>query len=226
MLLMLAALLFVGSHVLLSSAALRSTLARLFGETGFLTLYTLVSVLSLGWLIVAFFDAPHDMLWEDPLWARGLLLIAMPIASVLLATGVSTKSPTMAMTGRLRKPDEIPGIFRVTRHPLMWALAIWSGAHMLANGDRASLIFFGAFLTLSFAGPFLIERKKRAEWSSAWEAFAEQSSILPFRAILQGRTKVTLAEIGWAKILFGLLLYAALMLGHEWLSGVALVTRA
>jgi len=219
----LAALFFVASHVLLSSTPLRGRLVRLFGKTGFLTIYALVSVLSLGWLIVTFFDAPRDVFWDDPLWTRGLLMLAMPIVSVLLVTGMTAKNPTMAVVGRLLKADEIPGIFRVTRHPVMWALAIWSGGHMLANGDSASLIFFGAFLTLSFAGPFLIERKKRAEEGSAWESFAEQSSILPFAAIIQGRTKVTLAEIGWGKILSGLLLYAALMLGHQWLSGVALV---
>jgi hypothetical protein len=34
---------------------------------------------------------------------------------------------------------------------------------------------------------------------------------------------VAFAEIGWSKILIRLLLYAALMLTHEWLSGVPLV---
>ena len=221
--LIFASLLFVGSHVLFSSTPLRGNLIRLFGESGFLGLYSLLSLFTLGWMIVAFFDAPHVELWGDLLWARGLLLLLMPIVSVFLVAGTTSKNPTMAVFGRLGGPEDIPGIFRITRHPVLWALALWSGGHMLANGDQASLLFFGAFLTLSLAGPFLVEQKKRAERGATWEAFVEKTSILPFAAILGGRTKVTLAEIGWSKILIGLLLYAALMLAHEWLSGVPLV---
>ncbi|MCE2510853.1 MAG: NnrU family protein, partial [Alphaproteobacteria bacterium] len=178
-----ACLLFVGSHVLLSSTPLRERLARLFGESGFFGLYVIVALLTLGWMTVAFFDAPNVALWEDPLWGRGLLFLLMPLVCVLLVAGLTSKNPTMAAIGRLDPVENVPGIFRITRHPVMWALALWSGGHVLANGDKASLLFFGSFFTLSLAGPFLIERKKRAKGGPAWETFVAKTSILPFAAI-------------------------------------------
>ena len=107
--LIFACLLFVGSHVLFSSTPVRGNLIRLFGESGFLGLYSLAALLALGWMTVAFFDAPQVKLWGDPLWARGLLLLLMPIVSVFLVAGFTSKNPPMADIGKLGLPHSFAG---------------------------------------------------------------------------------------------------------------------
>ena len=54
-----------------------------------------------------------------------------------------------------------------------------------------------------------------------WEAFAGQTSNVPFAAILSGRQKLSLGEIGWWRILLGVVVWAALAWGHPYMFGVA-----
>jgi uncharacterized membrane protein len=39
---------------------------------------------------------------------------------------------------------------RVMRHPFLWGVALWAIAHLLTNGDMASLLLFGAFGAYAF----------------------------------------------------------------------------
>ncbi len=48
----------------------------------------------------------------------------------------------------LERENAAQGIFSVTRHPLTWGIALWASAHLLANGDLVSLIFFANLLVL------------------------------------------------------------------------------
>ena len=34
-------------------------------------------------------------------------------------------------------------LYPVMRHPMLWGTVIWAGAHLLVNGDQASIILFG-----------------------------------------------------------------------------------
>jgi uncharacterized membrane protein len=40
-------------------------------------------------------------------------------------------------------------IRRTLGHPMLLGLMLWSGVHLLANGDRAGTILFGSFLAYS-----------------------------------------------------------------------------
>ena len=51
----------------------------------------------------------------------------------------------------------------------------------------------------------------------------ESTSVLPFAAILSGRTALDWKGIGWQRLLGGLALYAVLLFAHPWIAGVALV---
>ncbi len=40
----------------------------------------------------------------------------------------------------------VPGnIKRMTAHPMLWGVTLWSLLHLLANGDLAGLLLFGSF---------------------------------------------------------------------------------
>jgi len=92
--------------------------------------------------------------------------------------------------------------------------------HMLGNGDTASLLFFGAFLVTALMGMPSIDAKLAARAPAAWPALAAKTSILPFGAILAGRNRLVLREIGWLPPLIGTLGWLAILHLHPRLFGV------
>ncbi len=219
--LILAAVCFAGSHVLLSSARVRGPLARALGEWPFVGLYSVVSLGLFVWLVGAYGDAPFVELWAAPTGVKYLALAVMVLASVLVAGGLSLASPTGVSLKPAAAGAPLPGIFKVTRHPLLWGIGLWAFVHLMANGDLASLIFFGSLGVLALGGTVLIDRKKRTTMGGDWRAFAGATSNVPFAAIAAGRTRVSLKEIGYGRLVAGLVLYMVLLLGHEAVIGVA-----
>ncbi len=213
----LSALLFTGGHFVLSGASLRRFLIGRLGRIPYLVLYSVFAAATLVWLIAAYARAPQAELWGDPLWARYLVLLLMPFAAILLVCGALTASPTAVGGARvLRRDDPAPGIFKVTRHPMMWAFALWAAVHLIANGDIASLILFGAVLTLALGGIAHLDARQRAEDGRAWERLAAVTSVIPFAAAYSGRARISLAGIGAWRIALGVALYFVLLFGHEW----------
>jgi uncharacterized membrane protein len=86
-------------------------------------------------------------------------------------------------------------MLRITRHPFLWGVAIWSAFHLLANGDEASAIFFGSFLVLSLAGTSSIDAKRKRKAPEDWNRFAAVTSNVPFAAILAGRNRLSIGEL-------------------------------
>ncbi len=220
--LFLASLLFVGIHAVISGTALRATLIGKIGQGPYLGLFSLLSAGALAWIILAYRDAPFVELWPDVAALKMLAVPLMLIAIVLAVLAFSTPNPTAAGGERaLKGKTSAKGIIKVTRHPFLVGVTIWSIAHILANGDLASMILFGGFLALSLIGPVQIDAKRAASFPDDWPRFLEQTSWLPFAALLQGRAKVTLAEIGWGRMAGGVVLFLViLLLGHEWLFGI------
>ncbi len=182
---------FLATHYV-SSTPIRGELVSLLGENVYLGLYTLISLVALGWMIWAYVKAPYERLWwgdEFKAWA-------------------------------LRSMGEPRGILRITRHPVMWGIALWAAVHLIARGDKASAIFFGGLLLLALSGPVLIDARKDRTIGVDWQRFAAITSNIPFAAILQGRNQFRFDEIGWGKVLVGLALYFVLVFLHPYLFGV------
>ena len=219
--LLLAAVAFAGSHVLLSSAPVRGPLARALGEWPFVGLYSAISLGLFVWLVGAYGDAPLVELWAAPTVVRYVALGVMVVASVLVACGLSLTSPTGVSLKPAAAGAPLAGIFKVTRHPVLWGIGLWAVVHVMANGDLASLILFGSLGVLALGGTVHIDRKKRTTMGGDWRAFAGATSNVPFAAIAAGRTRVSLKEIGYGRLVAGLVLYMVLLLGHEAVIGVA-----
>jgi uncharacterized membrane protein len=218
--LVIAGLAFHGSHVVLSSTRLRGQLREQIGERGFLLLYSAVSLVTFAWFAVAYAQAPMLPLWSPPRWSRALALVVMPLAAILLIGGYSTPNPTaVGMERRAAADDPAPGILRVTRHPIMWAIGLWSSVHVAASGDLASVLFFGSLALLALGGTLLIDRKKRLALGSNWPRFAEVTSNGPFWALITRRTRLRPGEIGLLRLVAGLLLFAVLLLAHPLYTG-------
>lgn len=218
-----AALFFVLLHLLVSGTLLRGAIVTMIGEGPFMGLFSLASVAGLVWLGWAYGQAKGTgpVYWDLGTAANqaavGLVLLAM----LLAVPGLATPNPTsVKQEGALEKPDAIKGMLRITRHPFLWGVAIWAFAHLLANGDLPSVILFGSLLVLALFGTASIDAKRKRALGAKWDAFAGQTSGVPFAAILAGKQKLSLGEIGWWRLLLGVAVWAALLWGHPFLFGV------
>ncbi len=221
-----ATLSFVGGHFLLSSAALRPRLVALLGVQGFRAAYSVAALAAFVWMVKAYGAASGTPLWTPPEALAWVPLLVLPAAFVLLVCALTTPNPTMVAGERLLDGTPGPpagGILTLTRHPFLWATALWAGSHLTVRGDAASLLLMGGILVLSLGGMHHIDRRREAALGSAWGPFALTTSVVPFAAIAGGRTRPDWAGIGWWRPALGLALYAALLLIHPWLTGVAVV---
>jgi uncharacterized membrane protein len=222
--LVIAGIAFCGSHVLLSSTGLRGSLRDQLGERGFLAVYSLTALVTFAWFLMAYAHAPTILLWPRQMWMALVPIVVTPLATVLLVAGYTTPNPTaVGMERAARADDPAPGMLRVTRHPVMWAIGLWAVSHMIANGDLRSLLFFGAFAALSLGGTLLIDRKKRLALGSNWSRLAEVTSNLPFAALVTGRTRLRWRDISLLRVIAGLLLYAVLYNAHTIIAGAPVV---
>ena len=218
-LLILAALLWVGVHLGIAGSAVRGAIAGRIGEMPFRLLYSVLSFLAIGLLVNAWGGAETAVLWVAPGWLRLLLALLMWPAFVLFVAAIAAPNPT-AMGGEKLLADEPRGITRITRHPMLWSFALWAAVHILGNGDTASLLFFGAFLLTALMGMPSIDAKLAARAPAEWPALATKTSILPFGAILSGRNRLVLGEIGWLAPLLGTLGWLVILHLHPRLFGM------
>jgi len=208
---------FILTHFV-SSTPLRARIAASIGERGYLGAYSLVALAALGWMIYAYGRAPVEPLWPG---LRLVPVVVMPFAFVFIVAGLTAKNPTaVGQQKLLDAEDPARGILRVTRHPLMWGILLWAGAHVLARGDAKSLLFFGGFLFVAGLGTRLIDARKARDMPEAWQRFAAMTSNVPFVAIAQGRNRFRPVEVGFVKVLVALIVYGGTMLAHRWLFGV------
>jgi len=219
-----AALIFVGTHFALAMRPLRPWLVQRLGENGFRGFYSAVAILALVWLAAAYRHAPYVELWTLAWPGQWLVLLVMPVAVFLLVAGLTMPNPTAADGERaFDQTQPARGILTVTRHPVLWGIALWALAHIFVNGDVAALLLFGAMAALALGGMAHLDAKKRDSLGSAWGPFAMTTSVLPFQAIRQGRVRFDPAGIGWGRVALALAVYVALLMAHHWISGVPLI---
>lgn len=208
--LLLATLGWIGLHVVIAGP-LRATLVDRLGEMRYRLAFSVASAVLLIALILTYRAAPYQALWPAPQWAFVWAHLCMVPAFVLLALSL-TDSPTAVSAGT--RSFEARGIFRITRHPMLNAFALWAIGHAPANGDVATLLLLGAILVTALNGMASIDRKRAAALGEAWTPFVASTSRLPFVAIVQGRNRLALDELNWGRVVLGLVLYLLALALH------------
>lgn len=122
---------FFAVHVV-SSTPMKTTLVRRLGGNPYKGLFALVSLIGLILIIVGKARAPFEPVWNGIQSLRPLTLPLMWVCFILL--------PAANMKTNIK---------RYTRHPMLWGILLWSGAHLLVNGDQASMLLFGSFAVYS-----------------------------------------------------------------------------
>jgi uncharacterized membrane protein len=184
-------IIFLGAHLLPTVPDVRAALRDRLGEGTYKAAFSILSLI--GFVVIIFgyhkmqlhLGGKNPILWDPPVWTRHIaLLLMLPAMILLVASNVPSRIRTAA------------------KHPMLLAIKLWALAHLLANGDLASMVLFGSFL--AYAIYDRISVKKRG----ALGPLGDKQPSSPVNDVI---------VVG-----VGVALYAALLLGlHQWLIGVA-----
>ncbi len=218
----IAGIVFLGIHIV-PATPLRRTVVAAIGEGPYMALFSLVSLIVIWWWVRAFnATAPDAGLWTPPNWWPWIMAVVLLAGAVLFVGGLSSPNPTLPNRGALlERPGVAQGIFAVTRHPLMWSFGLWGVAHLISQFNWRGFWFFGLFALTAIGGAVAQEWRKSETYGASWDRFTAKTSFVPMLAVLQGRAKFSMAEIGWWRIGVAVLLWAILLFLHPWLFGVA-----
>jgi len=220
--LVFAAIAWVVVHIGVAGTGVREAIVARIGQRAFRGLFVVASFVLLGWLIHAYAAAgPVRQLWIAPRWLVLALMVLMLPALLLFVCSLSMPNPTsVAGKHALEAPDPASGILRITRHPMLWAFAIWGLLHLVAVGTASMTVLAGAIVVTAFAGMPSLDAKYARREPQRWPGFAAATSILPFAAIASGRNRLALRELGWWRPIVAVLLWIGLVAMHPMAFGV------
>lgn len=202
---------FVGSHFAMSHP-LRATMVRAMGEKGFSIAYSVVSFATLAWVYFAFTMAPPaDLPGSGEIGWIAATIITWPAMVLLAGSFVGNPAlPTPLAEAQARA--EPKGVFRVTRHPMMWAIGLWALSHMVLFWSTRTMIAAFAMGTLALVGSKLQDGKKAKLMGEAWGEWSRKTSWWP----RLGR----IFSVGTIPLLAGTALWLAGSWIHLWRAGI------
>jgi uncharacterized membrane protein len=109
------------------------------------------------------------------------------------------------------------GIVRITRHPQMVGQVIWCIAHTLWLGTSFTLLTSVGLVAHHLFAVWHGDRRLEKRYGEAFLAVKQRTSVIPFRAILEGRQKLKREEFlrpAYLGVIGFVLLF---WWGHPWL---------
>lgn len=180
-------LLFLGAHsARIVAPQWRARQVERFGAQRWKALYSIVAALGFGLIVWGYARERGDpvVLWTAPVWGRHLASALMLPAFVLWAAVYVPGTRIKATLG----------------HPMVAGTVVWAVAHLVANGNLADLVLFGAFLI--WAGIDFVSARARDR---------RAGETHPAGRWTRDALAVAAGGAGWAVFAFAL---------HAWLIGV------
>lgn len=207
---------FAGVHYLLSGRGLRPRLVARLGDRAFQGVYSAAVIATFVPLVWVFATHKHagPLLWTTigpPDVARAAAWILNVVAFALLVCSLVPAAAAPSSLGAADPRPRVHGILRVTRHPLLVAFACWGVAHLFVNGHLGDVVFFGGFPLWVWIGA-RHQDARLARDRPGYEAFARETSLVPFAAIVAGRQRLMARELPWVPLTAGVAL--ALVVRH------------
>lgn len=146
-LLIISLIAFLGIHLIrVLAPGWRATVIAARGEKAWKGVYSLASFLALVLVAYAFGQAREDtgILYTPPIWTAHLAALVMLAAMICLVAS-------------LLPPGHIA---TKTKHPMVLSVKIWALAHLLANGETASVILFAGFLAWGVVLRIALKRRE------------------------------------------------------------------
>ena len=197
---------FVGTHFAMSHP-LRAGMVRALGEGGFIGAYSLVSLATFAWIVLAFRAAPSGDLGGSG-QAGWIAASILTLPALVLFAGSLAGNPALPQPDAKKLAQREPsGVFRVTRHPMMWGFALWAISHIVLWWSWRTTITAAEMLFLALVGAHMQDRKKRRLMGEAWGEWEASTTYWP--------RWTRLLSVGWIWWTIG----AALWLALSWLHG-------
>lgn len=175
-LLILGIVVFLGVHLLPTLGNVRANLVARLGENGYRALFSLASIAGFVLLVWGFAKAPVIQIWSPPGWTRWMAIALMLPAFIFLVAAY------------------IPGEIKAKlKHPFLIAIKTWALAHLIANGDLASIILFGSFLAYAVYDRITLKRRQPTSLIEAPGPGSRRNDLI---AVLLG-TALYLAFLIW-----------------------------
>lgn len=201
---------FFLSHSIPVRPAVKSCIVAKTGALGFTLAYSALSIAVLTWIIIAAGRAPFVEIWSWAAWQNHVSLVGMFVAILIVALAFGQPNPLSfgGWDNETFDPENC-GLIGWARHPLLVALMIWAGAHMVPNGNLAHIIVFGLFAGFSILGMVIIDKRtRRILGAETWQLLSNT------------RRSLTLTRRGITRIVLGVIVYLAVLYSHEWVIGV------
>ncbi len=131
--LILGLILFLGAHsVRMVADGWRTRCIEAWGEKAFKGVYALVALLGFYLLVVGYGEARLETvaLWNPPRFTKHISILLMLSSSILLMAAYIPCNHFKMRMG----------------HPMVLSVKVWALSHLLANGNLADVVLFGAFL--------------------------------------------------------------------------------
>jgi len=197
-------LVFGGTHMAMSSVTLRPKIVATVGANAFTGIYSLVALATFIPLVSVYVGHRHggELLWNFRDTA-GVRTAVMWFSGCCFAFSVASFfQPSPASFG-IGGPARVHGLLRITRHPLFLPIGLIGLAHTVINGYVTDVLFFGGLFIYAIVGCMHQDTRKRVTDGPAFEKFLAETSLLPFAAILTGRTAFVASELPWLGLAVG-----------------------
>ena len=139
-------ILFFGIHAVPMFPEFKGSLQSRFGAMRFKGIYSLISLAGFALILLGMSRAEFRPVFSPPSWSVMIAGLAMPVAFCLL---VASNAPN--------------NFRRVIRNPMLSGVLIWALAHLLANGDLASIFLFGSFGLYAIVDMISVNRRSPTE---------------------------------------------------------------
>lgn len=133
---------FFAIHLVPIFKGVYSSCVNRLGQGAYKGLFALVSLVGFGLIVWGKGEAGFEHIWTPPQWGRYVAMVSVLVAVVLIMA------------------SQIPNnLKRYTRHPMLWGVFAWAVGHLLANGDKASLLLFGSFGVYALVAMMSLNRR-------------------------------------------------------------------
>jgi uncharacterized membrane protein len=218
----LACAFFLCIHLMISGTHLKEQIIGRIGGTAYYVIFSILSLIGLIAMGMAFAAAQDDSLnfrlWlrsEAPLPLEIISLVVNFVAFFLVVLGLTSPSPTNLLA-LWRLPDKsVYGIVRISRHPVLAGIGLWAAMHLISCGNVAGWLFFGSLLGVCVLGAANIDRKRLALMGETYASIMRRTSIIPFVAIIEGRTAFAPEELGIARMFLAASMFSVFAVWHE-----------
>eukprot|EP00743_Colponemidia_sp_Colp-15_P007364 GILK01007951.1.p1 GENE.GILK01007951.1~~GILK01007951.1.p1 ORF type:complete len:262 (-),score=26.66 GILK01007951.1:178-921(-) len=188
---------FAGTHMIMSHRPIRQQLIAYMGDKNFKMIYSVVAIGILAPTTIVYLRHQRALSQLGSTVERGALLSG---TSVLLKTlglqtfaqAVTTQSPSsMQREISLDADQEIAhGIVRVSRHAVFLSTGLWGLANVLTATSPAAVVYWAGYPIFWLVGSLHQDSRQRHDLPAR---YYEETSILPFAAIIEGRNSFSKA---------------------------------